>query len=218
VQFIPWRVKNFLSEHFPLAYHLVVNLGTKGNDQAYWDKRLEETWGERDWPTKSALIAALIGRGEKVLDIGCGTGSILRYLKERGYGDLHGLEISRYAVHRLRAEGITMHHGALPRLPLADNEFDVIIASQVLRPGGQALIFVPNDCLGPIDESEHVVKYNRKSFTADLTKHFEIVSIEVMRDAKYPMSLLFGHVRRENFSAPSHAPPPARADLQRRAV
>ena len=30
---------------------------------------------------------------------------------------------------------------------------------RVLGPGGRAFVFVPDDCLGPIDEPEHVIKY-----------------------------------------------------------
>jgi ubiquinone/menaquinone biosynthesis C-methylase UbiE len=210
---IPWRVTNFLSEHFPLAYHLSVNIGFKGNTQTHWDQRLAETWDGRDWPTKSELIAELTQPKQKIVDIACGTGSILRYLKERGYSDLSGLETSRYAVDRLRSEGITMYQGRLPNLPMPDSYFDVIIASQilehvirrqrfmremlrVLKPEGRALIFVPNNCLGPIDEPEHVIKYSQVTFTKFLSEFFEILSIDVMKDRNYPMTILVGHVRK----------------------
>ncbi|MES2353867.1 MAG: class I SAM-dependent methyltransferase [Pseudomonadota bacterium] len=210
---IPWRVKNFLSVQFPLAYHFAVNLGVRGNDAAHWDKRLAETWDARDWPTKTALIASLTKPNDKILDIGCGSGSILRSLKSQGYTDLHGLEISNYAVERLRSEGLTMYQGSLPRLPLPECQFDVVIASQVLehiirrrlflneirrvlKPGGRAFIFVPNNCLGPIDEPEHVVCFNNESFTKELARHFDVASIEVMHDVNYQISLLFGHVKR----------------------
>src|SRR5438128_2722336 len=178
---LPWRVKNFVSEHFPLLYHLAVNAGLKSHDSAYWDQRLGETWDERNWPTKCELIADLTRPEDRVIDIACGTGSILRFLKERGYPNLHGMEISPYAVNRLRDEGINMYQGKLPILCMPDGHFDVVIASQilehvirrrrfmqeirrVLKPKGRALIFVPNNCLGPISEPEHVIKYNEKSF------------------------------------------------------
>ncbi len=56
-------------------------------------------------------------------------------------------------------------------------------------------MFVPNNCLGPIDEPEHVIKYNEDTFRSFLGRHFEIVSIEKIRDANYSMSILFAHVR-----------------------
>ena len=67
---------------------------------------------------------------------------------------------------------------------------------RVLRPGGDAFIFVPDDCLGPIDEPEHVIRYNRELLRAFLAKTFDIVSIETMRDANYEIPILFAHVRR----------------------
>ena len=106
-----------------------------------------------------------------------------------------------------------MFHGVLPRIPLPDQTFDVVIASQVLehiirrstfaseisrimKPGGQAFIFVPNDCLGPIDEPEHVIKYNRKTFESFLKRHFDDVSVEVIKDTNFAMTVLLGHVKK----------------------
>jgi len=207
---IPWRVKNFLSEHFPLMYHVVANLGLRGNSEEHWDARLAETWDaqERHWPTKNALIASLARPAESILDVGCGNGAILRHLRKLDYSGLHGLEISRYAIERLRAEGIKMHYGALPAISLPDGSFDVVIASQVLehivrrnrflgevarvlRPGGRAFIFVPDNCLGPIAELEHVVKFDRRSLHELLGRHFSKVSVESMTDANHTTPILF---------------------------
>lgn len=209
---LPWRIRKVLSDAFPLIYHCAANLFRRGQSQAYWDERLAETWHQRTWPTKNEIIARLTNPNQVILDIACGNGSVLRDLKNRGYHNLHGLEISKYAVARLSAEGFLMHHGRVPRLDLADHTYDSVIASQVLehvvrrnrfareiarilRPGGSAFIFVPNNCLGPIDEPEHVIKYDEASFRRFLQRHFEIVSIEVIKDANYEMSILFGHVR-----------------------
>lgn len=210
---LPWRVRSAISNHFPLVYHLVANLARKRCDGQYWDERLAETWHRRTWPTKNGIIAQRTSENAAILDIACGNGSTLRDLRARGFTNLSGLEISDYAVKRLRAECFIMFHGKLPKLPNPDNCFDTIIASQVLehiirrdlfasevvrvlKPGGQAFFFVPNDCLGPIDEPEHVIKYNADTFKSFLTKHFEVSSIEVMKDNNYAMSILFGHVRK----------------------
>ena len=131
MNFIPWRVKNFLSEYFPLLYHLAVNASVRGNTPKHWDLRLAQAWdaAEWQWPTKNELIASLARPSDVILDIGCGNGGILRYLRKLGYRRLHGLEISGYAIQRLRGEGIEMHHGVLPLIPLPDASFDVVIAS-----------------------------------------------------------------------------------------
>ena len=210
---LPYRLRKVISDRFPLVYHLVRNAGTSGNSVAHWNDWLSKTWDARDWPTKTGRIVELTAPHEAILDVGCGNGSILRRLREAGYRDLHGVELSDYAIERLRAEGITMWEGRLPDLPVADAQFDVVIASQVLehiirrgrfvreiaralKPGGRAFIFVPDNCLGPIEESEHVIRYNAASLRRFLGKTFEVVSVESMRDANFAMSVLFAQVRK----------------------
>ncbi len=208
---LPYRMRKAISDRFPLVYHLVANAGTSGNSVEHWNDELRRTWDARDWPTKTERIVRLTRPGDAVLDIGCGNGSILRRLADEGYADLHGFELSDYAVERLRASGITMWQGRLPDLAVPDARFDVVIASQVLehvirrrrfareiarvlRPGGRAFVFVPDDCLGPIDESEHVIRYDKASLRRFLEKTFEVVSIESMRDVNFEMSVLFAQV------------------------
>lgn len=214
---IPWRVKNFVSNRFPLLYHLAANAGVHGNSISHWDSRLAETWDDkaRHWPTKNELIASLTLPSERILDVGCGNGSILLHLKSRGYEHLHGLEISEYAIRRLRKEGIMMHFGALPSIPLPDATFDVVIASQVLehiirrrtllkemrrvlKPGGRAFIFVPDDCLGPIAEPEHVMKYDGASLRAFVQRYFSVVMVESIQDAHHGISILFAHLKKNS--------------------
>ena len=217
---VPWRVRAFVSEHFPLLYHFASHAGKPANSPEYWDKSLAETWDDesRTWPTKNKLIESLTAASERILDVGCGTGSILRHLLQAGYKDLHGFELSKYAVERLSREGITMHHGTLPTIDLPESEFDVVIASQilehiirrhkfvksirrVLRPGGRAFIFVPDNCLGPIDEDNHVIKYNRDSLRTFLQGHFDVLRIESVRDANHGIPVLFASVLKPRLSS-----------------
>lgn len=214
MQLLPWRVKNFLSNQFPLAYHVAVNAGRGGgNSPAHWDQRLAETWdaGVREWPSKTELIAGMVVPQAAVLDVGCGNGGILRGLQARGFTNLHGLEISNYAVNRLEQEGIRMRRGVLPAIDLPDQTFDVVIASQVLehlvrrslflreilrvlKPGGSALIFVPDDCLGPIDEPEHTVKFNAGSLRRLLASVFEVRQLRTIKDDNHAMPILFAEI------------------------
>lgn len=212
---IPWRVKEWLSTHFPLAYHFAVNLGLKGNSQEHWDQMLAASWDDasRAWPTKDALILAKTDSSMKILDVACGTGGILRALYARGYRNLFALEISRYAVDRLSAEGIVGRQGRLPDIAFPDDQFDVVIASQVLehiihrrkfvreirrvlKAEGRAFIFVPDRCLGPIDEPEHVMVYSRHKLKSFLGNYFAVETVESMRDDNHQMPVLFAEVRK----------------------
>ena len=208
---IPWRLRNFVSDHFPLAYHLIVNLGLKGNDPAFWDDRLANNWDATEWPHKVELLSALLAPEQQILDIACGTGSILRGLRRNGFKNLHGFDNSNYACNRLTEEGFAMRRGKLPALPFEAETFDAIIASQVLehvirrkkfaqeiarvlKPHGKAYIFVPNDSLGPIDEPSHVMKYNAKTLSAFLATYFDVLSVEVVKEPQYANTVLFAHV------------------------
>src|SRR5215211_6552498 len=123
--------------------------------------------------------------------------------------------MSQYAIQRLGKDGIQMHHGVLPSIPLRDAAFDAVVASQllehiirrgtllkeirrILKPGGKLFVFVPNNCLGPIDECEHVVKFNAQSLRKLLETYFSVVSVRGMKDENYKMPILFAHVEKRS--------------------
>lgn len=164
---IPWRIKAFFSQHFPLGYHLLANLRSQNKSEEYWDYAFDVSWQaeSRHWPTKNKLIKALTSPADCILDVGCGTGILLRYLKEYDYENLEGLEISRRAVEVLGQCGITMHHAQLSNLPPLNHQYNTVIASQVLehiirrqkflrslqrilKPDGTLIIFVPDNLPG----------------------------------------------------------------------
>jgi len=82
-----------------------------------------------------AAIAAWIPKGASVLDLGCGDGSLLRYLKEtravRGYG----VEISDMDIVSCIANGVNVIQNDLEAglSDFEDNAFDFVILSQTLQ-------------------------------------------------------------------------------------
>lgn len=210
---IPWRVRNLISTKAPVFYYLVNNMFTPKNSEADWDRLLEETWDDagRTWPNRVRGIQSITRREDKILDVGCGNGSILRALKDLGYSRLFGLELSSVSVDRLSELGITMQHGKLPKIAFDDNSVDVVIASEVmehilfhkrflsevhrvLKPGGQALIFVPNNCMGPISEPSHVRTYTKNSLQSLLGQFGEVRSMEIVTEEHFEAPFLFGRL------------------------
>ena len=107
-----------------------------------------------------AVIASLITPGARVLDIGCGDGQLLGWLRDEKRVDGRGIEIDQQQVHRAIANGISVIQGDvvsdLPHYP--DHSYDYVILSQTLqamtdpvavlnqlvRIGRKAIISVPN--------------------------------------------------------------------------
>ena len=70
----------------------------------------------------------------RILDAGCGTGSLLRALRDRGYTDLSGLELSEFAASFARdATGANVVAGDLLGAKLGEARFDVINATEVIE-------------------------------------------------------------------------------------
>src|SRR5690242_1021535 len=81
------------------------------------------------------LVAEMVERGAKVLDVGCGDGELLRILSESRGVDGRGIELSREGVNECVAKGLAVVQGDadtdLGNYP--DDAFDYVILSQTLQ-------------------------------------------------------------------------------------
>jgi methionine biosynthesis protein MetW len=79
-------------------------------------------------------IAGLIRPGEKVLDLGCGDGTLLRYLTDTCQITSRGIELSEAGVLACVSKGLSVRQGNLEEGlgDYPDGSFDTVILSQTL--------------------------------------------------------------------------------------
>ena len=106
------------------------------------------------------IIANNIENNTRVLDVGCGDGVLIEYLKQEKNIDVRGLEISKDKVQTCISKGLTVIEGNaeidLKQFP--NNSFDYVVLSQtlqaflnpeivineLLRVGKKAIVTIPN--------------------------------------------------------------------------
>jgi methionine biosynthesis protein MetW len=82
-----------------------------------------------------ALIAAAVPAGARVLDVGCGDGSLLAHLRDVCGARPHGLELDAAQVARAVARGLPVVQGDADRdlSDWPDDAFDIAILSQTIQ-------------------------------------------------------------------------------------
>ena len=106
------------------------------------------------------VIADLIEKNTRVLDVGCADGILMEFLKDNKNIDIRGLEISKNKVQKCIEKGLTVIEGNaefdLKQFP--DKSFDYVVLSQtlqaflnpelvineLLRVGKKAIVTIPN--------------------------------------------------------------------------
>jgi len=108
------------------------------------------------------VIIDLIESGSKVLDLGCGDGTLLSLLIEQKNCHGTGIEIDEKAIYQCVANGLTVSHGDIDSglADFSDKRFDYVILheslQQVLNPrnvileslrvGKKVIVGIPNFC------------------------------------------------------------------------
>ena len=107
-------------------------------------------------------------RAMSILEAGCGSGRVVKYLSDLGYENVHGIELNLDAVHHINQQfpELKIVHGDILEMPYAKESFDAVLSYgvvehfpesvvrpmqslfDVLKPGGIAVITVP--CLNGI--------------------------------------------------------------------
>ena len=81
------------------------------------------------------VIAGMVAPGTRVLDVGCGDGSLLKYLAETKNADSRGVELSQRGVNDCVEKGLPVIQGDADTdlFYYPDKSFDYVILSQTLQ-------------------------------------------------------------------------------------
>ena len=106
------------------------------------------------------IISDFIEKNTRVLDVGCGDGTLMEYLKTNKEIDIRGIEISKSNSQKCVGKGLTVIEGDAEKdlTQFPDSSFDFVILSQtlqaflnpeiviqeLLRVGKKAIVTVPN--------------------------------------------------------------------------
>lgn len=170
------------------------------NTSDYWDKIWKnegsETW--RIYPETNKRILEIIGSNKEVLEVGCGVGILLKQIMNN-QNKATGIDISSFAVSLLEKKGMRGIQSVLPNIPLEDNSFDIVAGTEILehmdddkellmqcnrvcKRGGKIIFVVPDNCLGPDAEQEHIRKYTFDEFKELLSSISKEVSVQRFTD------------------------------------
>ena len=98
-----------------------------------WFTRNQQSIGTRKLPDDDALLTELLdlqteNMGKlKVLEIGCGDGTRLNWIKNNLNVDCYGIEPSVKAVSEACAKGVNVQQGTADVLPFEKQSFDILI-------------------------------------------------------------------------------------------
>jgi len=106
------------------------------------------------------VISQIIQNNKRVLDIGCGDGTLMEYLKVNQQNDVRGLEPEKNLVQKCISKGLSVIEGDAEKelIQFPEKSFDYVVLSQtlqaflrpeevlnqLLRIGKQTIVSIPN--------------------------------------------------------------------------
>lgn len=174
------------------------------NTKEYWERQWSSIGAEargEGFALHEELVK-LVPNNVNVLDIGSGNGGLLRLISKRKHNvKCTGLDFSTTAVSMLQAFGIEGICSVLPRIPVSDESFDVVICSEtfehldnpdypkatleemvrVAKSAGLIIISVPDGSRWR-RAGDHVNEFNPTDCSELLRPHTGTVNLKVMEE------------------------------------
>jgi len=148
------------------------------------------------------VISQIIQNNKRVLDIGCGDGTLMEYLKVNQQNDVRGLEPEKNLVQKCISKGLSVIEGDAEKelVQFPKKSFDYVVLSQtlqaflrpeevldqLLRIGKQTIVSIPNfgywkvrlhllfKGTMPITKNYNITPMSAKRFNADMSDRIPI--------------------------------------------
>jgi methionine biosynthesis protein MetW len=128
-------------------------------------------------------IVDFVRQGSKVIDLGCGNGSLLELLRDKKKIEAHGIELSESGVDVCKGKNLNVLQGRIDtKLSFDDDYFDYAICNVTVQ-----MVMYPEVL---ISEMKRIAKYQIISFP---NFAFYRNRIELLINGTMPKSMLFGY-------------------------
>jgi methionine biosynthesis protein MetW len=124
-------------------------------------------------------LAAFVEAGSRVLDVGCGDGSLLRLLAEKRGVDARGIELSQSGVNECVAKGLSVIQGDADTdlVYYPDASFDYVILSQTLQAMRK-----------PRDVIEHMLRIGRRAIVSFPNFGHWKIRLQILTTGRMPVT------------------------------
>jgi ubiquinone/menaquinone biosynthesis C-methylase UbiE len=162
----------------------------------------------------SIVLDKYLPQGGRMLDVGCGTGAVMEFLKSRG--EIEGVDMSEEALKYCRAKGLNVRQGLADKIDYPDETFDVVLAldvlehlendeaaineiHRILKTGGIFIATVPaHKFLWSYHDEylHHKRRYAKKEFEDLLGKQFKVSLVSWIHTCIFLPTLIMRGVKR----------------------
>ena len=124
-------------------------------------------------------LVSMVEPGSRVLDVGCGDGSLLRLLAEKRGVDARGIELSQSGVNLCVAKGLSVIQGDADTdlVYYPDGSFDYVILSQTLQAMRQPRVVM-----------EHMLRIGRRAIVSFPKFGHWKIRLQVLATGRMPVT------------------------------